>query len=65
MVGSEAKPQLIRETYGIPDSHIFNSRDISFAKGFQRMTTGVASMWFSTHRPARCCGRRGIAWKTC
>nr|B3FWT3.1 RecName: Full=Reducing polyketide synthase hmp8; Short=R-PKS hmp8; AltName: Full=Hypothemycin biosynthesis cluster protein hpm8 [Hypomyces subiculosus]ACD39767.1 reducing polyketide synthase [Hypomyces subiculosus] len=39
-VGTEDKRQLIREQYGIPDEHIFNSRDASFVKGVQRVTNG-------------------------
>ncbi len=37
-VGSPDKMALIQETYGIPDDHIFNSRDVSFVKGIMRMT---------------------------
>lgn len=39
-VGTEEKKQLIMATYGIPDDHIFYSRDLSFAKGIMRMTDG-------------------------
>ena len=39
-VGSSDKRQLIQEEYGIPDDHIFNSRDLSFEKGVHRMTNG-------------------------
>jgi len=39
-VSNETKRHLIRETYGVPDDHIFNSRDLSFAKGIKRMTNG-------------------------
>lgn len=39
-VGSEDKRRLLRETYGILDSHIFSSRDTSFAKAVKRMTRG-------------------------
>ncbi|KAJ0418705.1 hypothetical protein BJY00DRAFT_314616 [Aspergillus carlsbadensis] len=39
-VGSESKRELIKEVYGIPDDHIFNSRDVSFVKGLLRMTKG-------------------------
>lgn len=39
-VGSPDKKQLVQEVYGIPDDHIFNSRDLSFAKGVLRMTNG-------------------------
>lgn len=37
-VGSDDKRQLVRELYGIPDDHIFSSRDTSFAKGVMRAT---------------------------
>lgn len=37
-VGSEAKKQLLMQEYGIPESHIFYSRNTSFAKGVMRMT---------------------------
>lgn len=39
-VSSEIKRKLIREEYGVPDDHIFNSRDLSFVKGIKRMTHG-------------------------
>ncbi|KIW32671.1 uncharacterized protein PV07_04200 [Cladophialophora immunda] len=39
-VGTADKRQLLREQYGIPDEHIFHSRDSSFAKGVQRVTGG-------------------------
>ena len=39
-VGSTDKRKLIQEEYGIPDDHIFNSRDLSFEKGVLRMTNG-------------------------
>ncbi|KAF2464008.1 reducing type I polyketide synthase [Lindgomyces ingoldianus] len=39
-VGSESKKQLLIQEYGIPESHIFNSRDTSFAKGIMRITNG-------------------------
>ena len=39
-VGSEAKRQLIRDEYGVPDDHILNSRDLSFVKCIKRMTGG-------------------------
>lgn len=32
-VGSTAKKALLMEKYGIEDDHVFNSRDLSFAKG--------------------------------
>nr|ALQ32782.1 putative polyketide synthase [Fusarium babinda] len=37
-VSSEKKKQLLISEYGIPDSHIFNSRDYSFADGILRLT---------------------------
>ena len=39
-VSNATKRQLLCDTYGIPDDHIFNSRDVSFAKGIKRMTKG-------------------------
>ena len=39
-VGSSEKRRLIQETYGITDDHIFNSRDLTFAKGVMRCTKG-------------------------
>ncbi|KAI4781335.1 polyketide synthase [Aureobasidium sp. EXF-3400] len=39
-VSSDAKRQLIKNEYGIPDDHIFNSRDLSFVQGIKRMTDG-------------------------
>ena len=39
-VGSNAKKALLMEHYDIPGDHIFYSRDISFAKGIQRVTKG-------------------------
>ena len=38
-VSTKEKCDLIKE-YGIQDDHIFNSRDLSFAKGIKRMTNG-------------------------
>lgn len=38
-VSSEAKRNLIR-SHGVTEDHIFNSRDISFAKGIMRTTNG-------------------------
>jgi zearalenone synthase (highly reducing iterative type I polyketide synthase) len=37
---SAAKRKLLKEEYGIPDDHIFNSRDLSFVQGVKRMTNG-------------------------
>lgn len=39
-VGSEEKKNLIMSQYGIPEDHIFSSRDTSFAKGIMRATSG-------------------------
>lgn len=39
-VGVKDKRQLIREQYGIPEKHMFNSRDSSFVKGIKRVTGG-------------------------
>ncbi len=39
-VGSEDKRSLIHKNYNIAHDHIFNSRDLSFAKGVMRMTDG-------------------------
>lgn len=36
--GSLAKKQLLMEKYGIAEDHIFNSRDLSFAKGMTSRT---------------------------
>lgn len=39
-VGSEAKKHVLMDEYGIPEDHIFYSRDTTFAKGVMRMTKG-------------------------
>ncbi|KAI5859540.1 hypothetical protein GGS23DRAFT_584878 [Durotheca rogersii] len=39
-VGSENKRQFLKDTFGIPDDHIFNSRNTSFAQGVKRVTNG-------------------------
>ncbi|TGO19730.1 hypothetical protein BPAE_0335g00010 [Botrytis paeoniae] len=39
-VGSRAKKELLINFYGIPQSHIFYSRNISFAEDIMRMTNG-------------------------
>lgn len=39
-VGSTAKRQALVEAYGIPEDHIFSSRDLTFADGIRRMTSG-------------------------
>ena len=39
-VGNTEKRRLIVDQYQIPEDHIFNSRDTTFAKGILRMTNG-------------------------
>ncbi|KAI1458682.1 hypothetical protein F4805DRAFT_456394 [Annulohypoxylon moriforme] len=39
-VGSEKKVKYLMDNFGIPRSHIFNSRDASFAEGIMRETDG-------------------------
>jgi len=39
-VSSETKRKLVRDEYGVPDDHIFTSRELSFVKGIKRMTNG-------------------------
>lgn len=39
-VGATEKREFIKQEFGIPEGHIFNSRDLSFAKGIKRMTSG-------------------------
>jgi len=39
-VGSPAKKSFLMETYGIPEDHIFFSRDTSFEKGIKHVTNG-------------------------
>ncbi len=39
-VGSEEKKTLLMKAYGIREDHIFNSRNLDFAKGIMRMTDG-------------------------
>ncbi|KAK7956628.1 uncharacterized protein PG986_005850 [Apiospora aurea] len=39
-VGPEEKKQLLIDQYGIPEDHIFSSRDTSFYKGIMRATNG-------------------------
>ncbi|KAH8588580.1 putative lovastatin nonaketide synthase [Bisporella sp. PMI_857] len=53
-VGSTEKKALLTERYGIPETHIFNSRDLTFAKGIKRMTkgNGVDVILNSTHGEA-------------
>ncbi|KAF2463776.1 KR-domain-containing protein [Lindgomyces ingoldianus] len=40
-VGYHHKKQLLMDEYGIPASHIFYSRDLSFAQGIMRVTEGL------------------------
>jgi acyl transferase domain-containing protein/NADPH:quinone reductase-like Zn-dependent oxidoreductase/SAM-dependent methyltransferase len=39
-VGADVKKQLLIEQYGIPEDHIFSSRDTSFVKSILRATNG-------------------------
>jgi NADPH:quinone reductase-like Zn-dependent oxidoreductase len=39
-VGSDEKKELIMSQYNIPEDHIFDSRNLSFAKAIKRMTQG-------------------------
>ncbi|KAH6677568.1 putative lovastatin nonaketide synthase [Halenospora varia] len=39
-VGSTYKKELLMERYGIPENHIFTSRDTTFAQGLMRETKG-------------------------
>lgn len=39
-VSSAEKRKFLQETFGIPDDHIFNSRNTSFAQGVLRVTNG-------------------------
>ena len=38
--GYEGKKKLLMKTWGLPEDHIFYSRDLSFVKGINRMTGG-------------------------
>ncbi|KAI6080113.1 hypothetical protein F4821DRAFT_87865 [Hypoxylon rubiginosum] len=38
--GSEEKRKFLKKTFGIPDDHIFHSRNTSFAQGVLRVTDG-------------------------
>ncbi|KAL9595035.1 MAG: hypothetical protein Q9219_006685 [cf. Caloplaca sp. 3 TL-2023] len=40
-VGTEEKRRLLRDRYGIPETHIFSSRSAQFAKSLMRTTPGV------------------------
>ncbi|EFQ36694.1 KR domain-containing protein [Colletotrichum graminicola] len=39
-VGTDEKRNLLMARYGIPEEHIYNSRDASFVKGIERITNG-------------------------
>ena len=39
-VGSDEKKKLVMDTYGIPEDHIFYSRNTTFSLGIMRMTKG-------------------------
>lgn len=39
-VGTQDKRRFLVEEYGLPEEHIFNSRDSSFVQGVQRVTKG-------------------------
>ncbi|PYI01233.1 ketoacyl-synt-domain-containing protein [Aspergillus sclerotiicarbonarius CBS 121057] len=39
-VGSQNKKDHLQQTHAIPEDHIFNSRDLSFASGIDRLTRG-------------------------
>lgn len=39
-VGSEEKVQYLMATFGLPQNHIFHSRDTSFVEGIKRETSG-------------------------
>jgi NADPH:quinone reductase-like Zn-dependent oxidoreductase len=39
-VGSKEKAELLQNQYGIPQDHILSSRDLTFAQGIQRLTSG-------------------------
>ncbi|RAL04853.1 type I polyketide synthase [Aspergillus ibericus CBS 121593] len=39
-VGSQEKKDYLQQTYSIPEDHIFNSRDLTFASGIERLTRG-------------------------
>ena len=40
-VGTEKKKQLLQEVYGVPETHIFNSRDLSFERDITCATDGM------------------------
>ena len=39
-IGTTQKKELLMKRYGIPEDHIFSSRDVNFAKGIMSMTRG-------------------------
>ncbi|KZF19523.1 hypothetical protein L228DRAFT_214821 [Xylona heveae TC161] len=39
-VSTQEKKDLLTQTYGIPEDHIFSSRDLTFAQGVMRLTKG-------------------------
>lgn len=39
-VGSSEKKELVSRNYGVPEEHIFSSRNLSFISGIQRLTAG-------------------------
>ncbi|KAI0429925.1 beta-ketoacyl synthase domain-containing protein [Xylaria sp. FL1042] len=39
-LGSKSKKQLVMDTYGIPENHIFSSRKLDFKQGLLRLTKG-------------------------
>jgi hypothetical protein len=53
-VGTAEKKSFIQEEYGIPDDHIFYSRDLSFSKGHHE----------NDSRPWRRCGTKLIVWRS-
>lgn len=40
-VGNPEKKQFVKETYGVPESHIFSSRDASFGPAIREATAGA------------------------
>lgn len=61
-VGSVAKKNLIMEKYSIAEDHIFNSRDVTFAKG-----EGILRVFdvTKTDTSYRCHAADGPAWCRC
>lgn len=62
-VGTEDKRQLLRERYGIPEEHMFNSRDSSFVKGINRVTSGRGVDCVLNLSLANFCVSLEIAWQ--